>query len=162
MDIGSGTGYPAGTLSNFAPHPFEIDGVQCNPMEGFLQALKFESVDMQKYVCTLVGRSAKFKGKKKKWFQKQELYWLGTVYKRDSDEYQNLLNRAYNKLYKNEGFRKALEATKGCVLTHSIGKNKINETVLTTSEFCRRLTYLRDKGLLPEKEISKTEQLNLF
>lgn len=162
MDIGSGTGYPAGTLSNFAPHPFEIDGVQCNSMEGFLQALKFESVDMQKYVCTLVGRSAKFKGKKKKWFQKQELYWLGTVYKRDSDEYQNLLNRAYNQLYKNEGFRKALEATKGCVLTHSIGKNKINETVLTTSEFCRRLTYLRDKGLLPEKEISKTEQLNLF
>ena len=162
MDIGSGAGYPAGTLSNFAPHPFEIDGVQCNSMEGFLQALKFESVDMQKYVCTLVGRSAKFKGKKKKWFQKQELYWLGTVYKRDSDEYQNLLNRAYNQLYKNEGFRKALEATKGCVLTHSIGKNKINETVLTTSEFCRRLTYLRDKGLLPEKEISKTEQLNLF
>ena len=162
MDIGSGTGYPAGTLSNFAPHPFEIDGVQCNSMEGFLQALKFESVDMQKYVCTLVGRSAKFKGKKKKWFQKQELYWLGTVYKRDSDEYQNLLNRAYNQLYKNEGFRKALEATKGCVLTHSIGKNKINETVLTASEFCRRLTYLRDKGLLPEKEISKTEQLNLF
>lgn len=162
MDIGSGTGYPAGTLSNFAPHPFEIDGVQCNSMEGFLQALKFESVDMQKHVCTLVGKAAKFKGKKKKWFQKQELYWLGTVYKRDSDEYQNLLNRAYNQLYKNEGFRKALEATKGCVLTHSIGKNKINETVLTTSEFCRRLTYLRDKGLLPEKEISKTEQLNLF
>lgn len=162
MDIGSGNGYPAGTLSNFAPHPFEIDGVQCNSMEGFLQALKFESVDMQKYVCTLVGRSAKFKGKKKKWFQKQELYWLGTVYKRDSDEYQNLLNRAYNQLYKNEGFRKALEATKGCVLTHYMSKNKINETVLTTSEFCRRLTYLRDKGLLPEKEISKTEQLNLF
>lgn len=162
MDIGSGSGYPASTLSNFAPHPFEIDGVQCNSMEGFLQALKFESVDMQKYVCTLVGRSAKFKGKKKKWFQKQELYWLGTVYKRDSDEYQNLLNRAYNQLYKNEGFRKALEATKGCVLTHYMSKNKINETVLTTSEFCRRLTYLRDKGLLPEKEISKTEQLNLF
>lgn len=162
MDIGSGNGYPAGTLSNFAPHPFEIDGVQCNSMEGFLQSLKFESIDMQKHVCTLVGKAAKFKGKKKKWFQKQELYWLGNTYKRDSDEYQNLLNRAYNKLYKNEGFRKALEATKGCTLTHSIGKNKINETVLTTSEFCSRLTYLRDKGLLPEKEINKTEQLNLF
>ena len=43
-----------------------------------------------------------------------------------------------------------------------MGKNKINETVLTTSEFCKRLTYLRDKGLLPEKEINKIEQLNLF
>ena len=162
MDIGSGNGYPAGTLSNFAPHPFEIDGVQCNSMEGFLQSLKFESVEMQKYVCTLVGKAAKFKGKKKKWFQKQELYWLGDTYKRDSDEYQNLLNRAYNQLYKNEGFRKALEATKGSTLTHFIGKNKINETVLTTSEFCGRLTYLRDKGSLPEKEIKKVEQLNLF
>ena len=162
MDIGSGNGYPAGTLSNFAPHPFEIDGVQCNSMEGFLQSLKFESIDMQKYVCTLVGKAAKFKGKKKKWFQKQELYWLGDTYKRDSDKYQNLLNRAYNQLYKNEGFRKALEATKGSTLTHSIGKNKINETVLTTSEFCGRLTYLRDKGPLPENEIKKVEQLNLF
>lgn len=157
MDIGSGNGYPAGTLSNFSPHPFEIDGVQCNSMEGFLQSLKFESIDMQKYVCTLVGIAAKRKGHKKKWFQKQELYWLGNIYKRDSDEYQNLLNRAYNELYKNDRFRKALEATKGATLTHSIGKNKKNETVLTTSEFCSRLTYLRDNGPLPVKE-----ELKLF
>ena len=152
MDIGSGNGYPAGTLSNFAPHPFEIDGVTCNSMEGFLQSLKFESVDMQKYVCTLVGYAAKKKGAKKNWKQKQELYWLGKVYKRDSDEYQNLLNRAYNELNKNSGFRKALEATKGATLTHSIGKNKKSETVLTTNEFCNRLTHLRDKGFLPVQE----------
>lgn len=152
MDIGSKNGYPAGTLSNFSPHPFEIDGVQCNSMEGFLQSLKFESIDMQKYVCSLVGMSAKKKGRNKNWYQKQELYWLGKTYKRDSDEYQNLLNRAYNELNKNTGFRKALESTKGATLTHSIGKNKKNETVLTTSEFCGRLTYLRDKGPLPVVE----------
>ena len=57
---------------------------------------------MQKYVCTLVGKAAKFKGKKKKWYQKQELYWNGRTYKRDSEAYQNLLNRAYNRLYKME------------------------------------------------------------
>lgn len=157
MDIGSGSGYPSAALSNFAPHPFEIDGVQCNSMEGFLQSLKFESVDMQRHVCTLVGKAAKFKGKKKKWFQKQELYWNGVIYKRDSDEYQNLLNRAYNALYKNDSFRKALEATKGMNLTHSIGKSKKNETVLTSSEFCNRLTYLRDNGPLLVKE-----ELKLF
>lgn len=104
---------------------------------------------MQKYVCTLVGFAAKKKGSNKNWKQKQELYWLGKVYKRSSDEYQNLLNRAYNELNKNTGFRKALEATKGATLTHSIGKNKESETVLTTTEFCSRLTYLRDKGPLP-------------
>ncbi len=150
MDIGSGTGYPSAALSNFTPHPFEIDGVACNSMEGFLQSLKFESIEMQKYVCTLVGKAAKFKGKKKKWYQKQVLYWKGEVYKRDSEEYQLLLNRAYNALYENEGFRKALDSTKGCVLTHSIGKSKQNETVLTASEFCSRLTYLRDIGKLRE------------
>ena len=77
MDIGSGNGYPSASLSNFAPHPFEIDGIKCNSMEGFLQSLKFESVEMQRFVCTLVGKAAKFKGKKKKWYQKQELYWNG-------------------------------------------------------------------------------------
>ena len=63
--------------------------------------------------------------------------------------YQNLLNKAYNRLYENEGFRKALEATNGCTLEHTIGKNKISETVLTRQEFCSRLTHLRDKGKLP-------------
>ena len=48
MDIGSGNGFPAASLSNFAPHPFVIDGVQCNSMEGFLQSLKFSDVEMQK------------------------------------------------------------------------------------------------------------------
>ena len=36
MDIGSDTGYPSATLSNFAPHTFIIDGVECASMEGFL------------------------------------------------------------------------------------------------------------------------------
>ena len=58
--------------------------------------------------------------------------------------------------------KKALEATKGCTLTHSIGKNKQNETVLTTSEFCGRLTYLRDKGPLPVKNEYIVVQQTLF
>lgn len=136
MDIGSGNSYPAAALSNFSPHLFVIDGVQCASMEGFLQSLKFESVDMQNYVCTLVGKAAKFKGKGKKWFRTQTLYWRGQPIARDSEEYQQLLDRAYTAMYSNESFRKALEASKGCTLTHSIGKNNIRETVLTTSEFC--------------------------
>lgn len=150
MDIGSKQGYPAGALSNFSPHPFILDGIQCNSMEGFLQSLKFESKDMQEYVCTLVGYAAKKKGRNKNWQEKQTLYWRGNPIKRDSEEYQNLLNRAYNAMYENSKFRAALEASKGATLTHSIGKNKKNETVLTTQEFCSRLTYLRDKGKLPE------------
>ena len=51
MDIGSGKGYPASALSNFAPHPFVLDGVPIASMEGFLQGLKFSNPEMQKYVC---------------------------------------------------------------------------------------------------------------
>ena len=65
MDIGSGSGFPSATLLNFAPHPFVIDGIECNSMEGFLQSLKFSNPEMQKEVCKLVGKAAKFKGKKK-------------------------------------------------------------------------------------------------
>jgi len=148
MDIGSGNSYPGAALSNFAPHPFVIDGVQCNSMEGFLQSLKFESIEMQKYVCTLVGKAAKFKGKNKKWWKTQVLYWQGTPIHRQGEAYQELLDKAYNALYENASFRKALEATKGCTLTHSIGKSDKSKTVLTQSEFCSRLTKLRDNGKL--------------
>jgi len=157
MDVGGKSGYPASALSNFSPHPFIIDGIQCNSMEGFLQSLKFESKEMQEYVCSLVGYAAKKKGRNKNWQEKQTLYWRGTPIKRDSEEYQNLLNRAYNAMYENTKFKAALEASKGATLTHSIGKNKKSETVLTTQEFCSRLIYLRDKGKLPVNE-----QLNLF
>ena len=69
MDISSTNGYPSAALSNFAPHPFKFDGIEVASMEGFLQSLKFKNPEMQKYVCTLVGRAAKFKGKDKKWYK---------------------------------------------------------------------------------------------
>ena len=39
MYIGRGNGYPSAALSNFAPHPFTIDGVECASMEGFYKVL---------------------------------------------------------------------------------------------------------------------------
>ena len=150
MNIGSGSKYPAGALSNFSPHPFSIDDVECNSMEGFLQSLKFKSIEMQVEVCKLVGFAAKKKGRNKNWQQSQTLYWRGNEYKRKSKEYQDLLDRAYTAMYKNTKFKKALEASKPANLTHSIGKSKESETVLTTREFCSRLTKLRDFGTLKE------------
>ena len=145
MDIGSGSGWPSAALSNFAPHPFTIDGVECASMEGFLQSLKFKEPAMQAEVCKLVGKAAKFKGKKKKWWRTQTLYWQGVEYKRDSKEYQELLTRAFAELGKNTSFQKALLATGTATLTHEIGKTKISETVLTRQEFCGRLMAIRAK-----------------
>ena len=145
MDIGSGKEYPANALSNFAPHPFTFDGVQCNSFEGLLQSFKFSSIEMQKSVCLLVGRAAKFKGKQKKWWMTQTLHWNGKEYKRDSKEYQELLDRAFEALSKNDSFRKALLASGDSVLTHEIGKSKESETVLTKREFISRLNKIREK-----------------
>lgn len=145
MDIGSGTGYPSANLSNFHPHAFTIDDIACASMEGFLQSLKFENPDMQAQVCTLVGKQAKFKEKKKKWWRTQTLYWRGKPIKRNSIEYQELLDRAFDALSKNTSFQRALLATNNATLTHSIGKNKISETVLTKQEFCQRLTKIRER-----------------
>lgn len=100
---------------------------------------------MQKHVCTLVGVQAKYKGKPKKWWTTQTLYWQGEEIDRHSQEYQNLLDRAYKQLSLNDGFRKALLATGSAVLTHSIGKNDASHTILTVREFCGRLMKLREE-----------------
>lgn len=145
MDIGSGNSYPSNSLSNFSPHPFIFDGVECASMEGLLQSFKFSNPEMQAYVCTLVGRAAKFKGKKKKWFKDQTLYWKGVPMHRESEAYSKLIEKAFDALCDNDGFKRALKATNNATLTHSMGKNKVNETILTEREFCSQLYRLRSK-----------------
>lgn len=147
MDIGSGNTYPSNALSNFTPHPFVFDGVECTSMEGLLQAFKFENHEIQKEVCKMYGLGAKRRGSKrnKRWKQTQTLYWKGEAYKRDSEEYQELLDRAYEALAQNDSFRRALLASGNSTLTHSIGRRNSNETVLTIREFCGRLTKVRER-----------------
>jgi hypothetical protein len=162
MDVGSRNSYPAGKLSNFTAFEFEFEGVICASMEGLLQAFKFENTDAQKITCALTGFNAKKKGsgRNKYWKSKQTLWWNGFSYPRKSKEYQRLLDRAYNALYKNENFKKALEAagTK-TIFTHSIGRSNKKETVLTEAEFCKRLQYLKDYGEIP---IETNEMLGEF
>lgn len=145
MDIGSRKPYPAGGLSNFQPRRFVFDGVECSSMEGLLQALKRSSPEMQVHICTLVGLAAKRQGGSH-WQRTQTLYWQGVEYKRDSQEYQDLLDRAFDALATNEKFCKALLATGEAVLQHSHGaKKKPSETCLTTREFVGRLTRIRER-----------------
>jgi len=152
VDIRSSSSYPGGALSNFSPHPFVFHGFKVNSMEGFLQGLKFKSPEMQQHVFTLVGMCAKKKGINKKWFRKQELYFQGIFISRHSQEYQNLLDEAYEAMFsQNKKARKALLATKGATLKHSIGKSDPHKTVLTEREFCSRLTKIRDRIIKEEK-----------
>lgn len=145
MDIGSGKEYPSNALSNFSPHPFVFDGVEVASMEGLLQSFKFKNFEIQKEVCKLVGKAAKFKGKPKKWFIEQKLYWNNVEYDRHSKEYQELLDKAYDALSQNTSFQKALLATNKSTLTHEIGKSKESETILTKREFISRLYKIRER-----------------
>ena len=148
MDIHSKSGYPSSALSNFSPHPFVFDLIQCNSMEGLLQSFKCKYPHIQPEICKLVGLAAKFHGKKYKWWRTGCLYWNGIAFERNSQMYQDILDRAYTAMYdQSESFRNALRATgAGTPLTHSIGKNNPKNTILTTSEFCGRLMKLRDFG----------------
>lgn len=151
MDIHSKSSGPAGKLSNFTPRPFVFRGVECNSMEGLLQSFKFKDPKMQEHCCTLTGLKAKRFGSKKNWQRTQTLWWQGEAIKRDSNEYQELLDEAFESLYTtNEKSKKTLLSTGDSKLTHNIGRAKKSETVLTKQEFCSRLTKIR-KRLQSEK-----------
>lgn len=153
MDVGGNNKGVAGKLSNFTTRAFIFDGVECASMEGLLQSFKFENIEIQKEVCKLVGLKAKRRGSKrnKRWKSLQTLWWNGVSYPRKSKDYQMLLERAYNALLTNKHFRKDLSKTAGVVFTHSIGRNKESDTVLTEREFCRNLSRCRDKVLFDIK-----------
>ena len=145
INIGYNDEWPGKWLSNFSEHHFTVDGVECASMEGFLQSLKFRSVPLQERVCSLAGFKAKFKGKPKKWWKTQTLWWRGEQIDRHSEKYQKLLDRAYDALATNQKFQKALIATGDARLTHTIGKSDPRKTILTVHEFVSRLYIIRQR-----------------
>lgn len=146
LEIKSSYEYPSCALSNFYPHSFVIDGVECASMEGFLQSLKYRSKKKQKKICRFSGIEAKKKGRfKLLWKLTGKIYWQGMKIDRLSNEFQELIKRAYNSVFENERFKKALFDSKGYTLSHKIGKNDPKKTILTENEFLFMLNTLRNK-----------------
>ena len=139
--------FPGGDLSNFSPFEFFFDSIRCASMEGLLQSLKFEDVDVQVEVCGLVGGKAKRRGMTRNeiWQASQTLWWRGKAFDRHGPEFQELLDRMFDALATNEGFLTALRATEDATLVHSIGQPDPALTILTEREFCDRLTRLRER-----------------
>ncbi|ARN83849.1 hypothetical protein B1812_20630 [Methylocystis bryophila] len=143
VDIKAKAPFPAGALSNFAPHAFALDGIACGSMEGFLQSLKIQDSAEQARVCRLSGAEAQSRGRQEDW-NSGTLWWQGKPVDRLSDAYQKLLDRAYDALFAQAPkFRNALAATGEAPLTHRMGKSDPCETILTEQEFCTRLERLR-------------------
>lgn len=126
---------------------FEFGNKTISSVNAFLLALKEKNPLIQQKVCSLPEEKLKEAAKNIRLnYDTRTLYWNGKSFKRDSQEYKDLLKRVYTERYKQDSlFRKALRATKDYVLVHSIGKNDINETILTAKEFTDILNELRGK-----------------
>ena len=136
-------------LSNLCPYPFTIDGIQCTSMEAFIQSLKVKDKEVQKDICSKTAAFCyNIREMHEDWRIAQKVYWKGEEIDRHSNEYIELLKRAYNALYdQSPTFRYALTLSKGYTLTHSIGCTNSNETLLTPDEYIKLLNELRNEKL---------------
>lgn len=134
-------------LSNFFPHSFIFEGVKCCSMESFIQSLREKDSTLQKEIClNYPGKAAyNLKAFLTDWKETGLIYWKGKQIVRISDEYTQLITRAYDALFReNIVFREVLYRSKDKILIHSIGSDNENETLLTELEFRYQLNRLRN------------------
>src|SRR5574344_1231468 len=144
LDIRSNGLYPSNVLSNMCSNGFRLDGMVCGSMEGFLQSLKRKELDKQRQICSMRGGNAR-KMSVTSWQTDQIVWWKGQAIDRQSEEYQQLIRRAYQAMFEqSERFRAALMQTRGITLVHTSGEPSSYKTILTPSEFCGILMDLRD------------------
>ena len=135
-------------LGNFFATPFVIDGVKCGSAEGFIQALKFRDLEKQRQVAALVGKEAKFKGKKagKRIAREGTVFWCGLDFQFGSKEHLELIERGIRaKFEQSEECRKALLETGNAQLVHETGRAKSRFTSLPAREFIRIVSTIRDE-----------------
>ena len=159
VDIWSKSDYPADVLSNLCSNGFRFDGMVCGSMEGFLQSLKQKDKDKQRQICSMKGKNAK-KMTSAGWQTDQIVWWKGVAIDRQSEEYGQLVRRAYQAMFEqNERFRTALMSTRGQKLFHSRGESNPFKTILTESELCTILTELRDNYDKRDKGIERKKRV---
>ena len=115
-------------------------------MEAFLQSLKFRDPARQLQVCQMTAREAKEIGSQQAWQTEGCLYWQGARFSRNSKDYRQLLQRAYDAMASNPHFVQALLDSGRKPLLHTMGKRLRRNTCLTTGEFCRLLRQQRRKA----------------
>ena len=147
IDVHSKKPYPSCALSNFAEHPFRLDGIDIRCMEGLLQSLKAPQERQQEF-CQMDARTAKEAGSCMNWQSNGAVFhWSGHCFSRYSREYRSFLNRAYDAMVdQNPAYARALQDTGHALLWHSIGKLSKRNTCLTTFEFVSLLYRTRRRA----------------
>ena len=147
LNIHSKGPYPSWSLSNFAEHPYVLDGIPIRCQEGLLQSLKAPP-ERQLEFCQADARTAKALGSAIRWQENGGIFhWNGRHFSRYSREYWDFLKRSYDALTdQNEEFAKALLDSGCAILWHSIGKLSRRQTCLTTFEFVALLYRARRRA----------------
>ncbi len=145
------------SLSNLYPHEFILYGlypttnlsekqITCPSMESFLQGLKIQDKDLQNiFMRNYSGMAAyKMSAILNDWKDSQTLWFNGIPYNRYSDEYTELITKAYDALFEtNVIFREiVLPKFKDKILIHTTGKDSESDTILTEAEFRYQLNRL--------------------
>lgn len=123
-------------LSNLFPYKFKFKRCTLNSLECFFQGIKFKDKRMQKKLFKYSGKEALVlqQATTYNWKETGIVYWRGKEVKRDSKEYDDIIDELYISAIQNEFYRNAIKNCK-LPIVHLVGENSKNETVFTRYEF---------------------------
>ncbi len=132
-------------LSNLFPYNFKFRGKKLNSIENFFQGIKFKDKKVQNYVFAYYGTQAVHikAASSYNWKETGEIYWQGKPIKRESKEYELLIDELYISAVQNPLYRNILLNCNKTII-HSIGENNKKETTFTRYEFEFELNCLKD------------------
>ena len=131
-------------LSNLFSYSFYFKGKKLNSIEAFFQGIKFKDKKLQNYILKYSGKDAlNIKAASDyNWQETKIVYWQGKPIKRNSIEYDNLVDELYISAIQNPLYRNSLKICNKDII-HSIGKSSKEETTFTRFEFEYMLNCLR-------------------
>ena len=132
-------------LSNLFPYEFKFRGKRLSSIENFFQGIKFKDKKMQKYIFTYYGTQAVHvkAASDFNWMETGTIYWQGKAIKRESREYDLLIDELYISAIQNPIYRNILYKCDKPII-HSIGGKEKKETTFTRYEFEFELNCLKD------------------
>lgn len=132
-------------LSNLFPYEFTFKGQKLNSIESFFQGIKFPNKELQTKLFKYSGKEACVlqKASDYNWKETGIIYWQGNPIKRDSKEYDDLIDELYISAIQNEFYRNAIKNCKLPII-HAIGEIDKKDTVFTRYEFEYMLNCLHD------------------
>ena len=132
-------------LSNLFPYEFDFRGNHLHSIESFFQGIKFKEKDLQKQVFNYSGIPAVVikDTSNYNWKETGIIYFQGEPIKRDSQEYDDIIDELYISAIQNPFYRNAIKKCPQSII-HAIGEKSKEDTVFTRYEFEYMLNALHD------------------